>query len=40
VIEKRQRSIAENLGFNLRDHTLTLYGECNAPSCKNKRIKS
>jgi len=36
VIEKRQRSIAEKLGFNLRDHTLTLYGECNAPSCKNK----
>ncbi len=40
VIEKRQRSIAEKLGFNMRDHTLTLYGECNAPSCMNKRIKS
>lgn len=40
VIEKRQRSIAEKLGFNLRDHHLTLYGECNAPACKNKNIKS
>lgn len=40
VIEKRQRSIAEKLGFNLSDHTLTLYGECNAPACKNKNIKN
>jgi len=37
VIEKRQRSIAENLGFILRDHTLTLYGECNSKSCLSKR---
>ena len=37
VIEKRQRSIADKLGFDLRDHTLTLYGECNSPRCKNRR---
>ncbi|MEO8333258.1 MAG: ferric iron uptake transcriptional regulator [Gallionella sp.] len=40
VIEKRQRSIAEKLGFNLRDHTLTLYGECSKPACKASRDRS
>ncbi len=40
VIEKRQRSIAEKLGFNMRDHTLTLYGECNEPACLAGRVKS
>jgi len=40
VIEKRQRSIAEKLGFNLRDHTLTLYGECSGSACQAKRAKS
>ena len=40
VIEKRQRSIAEKLGFNLRDHSLTLYGECSAPACQARHIKS
>lgn len=36
-IEKRQRAIAKKLGFNLRDHTLTLYGECNRPECKGQK---
>lgn len=40
VIEKRQRSIAEKLGFTLRDHTLTLYGECNEPACLARRNKN
>jgi len=39
VIEKRQRAIAEKLGFNLRDHTLTLYGECSSPACQASRSK-
>lgn len=39
VIEKRQRSIAERLGFNLRDHNLTLYGECNGAECMARRNK-
>lgn len=34
VIEKRQRAIAEKLGFTLRDHTLTLYGECSGTRCQ------
>lgn len=33
VIEKRQHAIAEKLGFTLRDHSMTLYGECNGPGC-------
>ncbi|MGC2047787.1 MAG: ferric iron uptake transcriptional regulator [Gallionella sp.] len=40
VIEKRQRAIAEKLGFNLRDHNLTLYGECSSPACQASRSKS
>lgn len=36
VIEERQRVIAEKLGFTLRDHALTLYGECNGPDCPGK----
>ena len=40
VIEKRQRSIAEKLGFNLRDHNLTLYGECNGADCQARRNQS
>lgn len=33
VIEKRQHTMAEKLGFTLRDHTMTLYGECNGKEC-------
>ena len=34
VIEKRQSAIAEKHGFTLRDHSMTLYGECNGPDCQ------
>ena len=37
AIEKRQRAIAEKLGFTLRDHALTLYGECNGPDCPGRK---
>jgi Fur family ferric uptake transcriptional regulator len=33
IIEERQNSIAEKLGYELTDHSLYLYGLC--PSCKN-----
>jgi Fur family ferric uptake transcriptional regulator len=33
IIEKRQHAIAEKLGFTLRDHSMTLYGECSGPGC-------
>lgn len=36
IIEERQRAIAEKLGFTLRDHALTLYGECDGPDCLSK----
>lgn len=39
VIEERQRVIAEKLGFALRDHALTLYGECNGQDCTGKNKK-
>lgn len=37
LIEERQREIAEQLGFTLSDHALTLYGECNDPACRASR---
>lgn len=40
VIEKRQRSIADKFGFKLRDHTLTLYGECSTPACQARQNKT
>jgi Fur family ferric uptake transcriptional regulator len=39
VIEERQQAIAQNLGFKLREHTMTLYGECNSPECPGKKKK-
>ncbi len=32
-IEDRQRAVAEAMGFRLREHALTLYGLCSAPTC-------
>ena len=39
VIEKRQSAIAEKHGFTLRDHSMTLYGECNGPDCMGQKKK-
>ena len=35
-IEKRQKSAAEKLGFEMQDHSLTIYGACK-PKCDNKK---
>jgi Fur family ferric uptake transcriptional regulator len=35
-IEKRQKDAAEKLGFDMQDHSLTIYGACN-PSCDSKK---
>ena len=35
-IEKRQESAAANLGFNMQDHSLTIYGICTKQPCVNK----
>lgn len=35
-IERRQRIIAQRLGFELAEHSLVLYGRCNRPECANR----
>jgi len=35
-IERRQRIIAQRLGFELAEHSLVLYGRCNRPDCANR----
>lgn len=34
VIEERQRQIAQENGFEIADHSLIIYGNCNNPACK------
>ncbi|SFM34294.1 Fur family transcriptional regulator, ferric uptake regulator [Ectothiorhodospira mobilis] len=33
VIEERQRAIAEERGFRIKDHALIIYGECKDEAC-------
>ena len=35
-IEARQREIAERLGFEISDHSLTLHGRCVRPNCPHR----
>ena len=37
LIERRQRSIAAELGFNLVEHCLILYGNCTRTDCPYRR---
>src|SRR6202161_2841048 len=40
-IEERQNSVAQRLGFEIRDHSLIMYGHCRRANCPNqKRTKS
>jgi Fur family ferric uptake transcriptional regulator len=39
-IEERQRKIAEAHGFELQDHALALYGQCQRKACPHRRSKS
>lgn len=36
-IELRQHAVASERGFELRDHTLALYGICSSPTCKDQK---
>jgi Fur family transcriptional regulator, ferric uptake regulator len=36
-IEERQQAIAERLGYELRDHAMTLYGHCHKPGCPSSK---
>ena len=34
TIERRQKEIADNLGFSMEDHALTIYGRCKNRDCQ------
>ena len=36
-IEQRQKSVADERGFRIADHTLTLYARCSKDDCSRKR---
>lgn len=36
TIEKKQQEVAKEKGYELADHTLTIYGRCLDPACANK----
>ena len=36
-IEKRQREIATEKGFDIADHSLVIYGECKRENCPNMK---
>ena len=36
-IEKRQTRIATDRGFTLREHSLSLYADCNKADCENRK---
>ncbi|MBV2121624.1 MAG: ferric iron uptake transcriptional regulator [Candidatus Thiodiazotropha sp. (ex Ctena orbiculata)] len=37
TIEKRQKEIAKEKGFDIVDHSLIIYGNCRDPKCKHKQ---
>jgi Fur family ferric uptake transcriptional regulator len=36
-IEERQTAVASKLGFEIRDHSLILYGKCRRAGCPHRR---
>jgi Fur family ferric uptake transcriptional regulator len=36
-IEERQDAVAQRLGFEIRDHSLILYGHCRRPNCPHRK---
>jgi len=36
-IEERQTAVATRLGFEIRDHSLVLYGRCRRPNCPSRK---
>jgi Fur family ferric uptake transcriptional regulator len=37
IIEQRQRTIAQERGFEIEDHSLTLYGNCRRLDCPHRK---
>ncbi len=38
-IEERQTAVAQRLGFEIRDHSLILYGQCRRADCPNRKTR-
>jgi Fur family ferric uptake transcriptional regulator len=38
-IEHRHTLVCEQRGFRLREHALTLYGNCTKPDCEHRRMR-
>jgi Fur family transcriptional regulator, ferric uptake regulator len=38
-IEERQTSVAQRLGFTIRDHSLIMYGDCRRTNCAYRKKK-
>jgi Fur family transcriptional regulator, ferric uptake regulator len=38
-IEERQTAVAHRLGFEIRDHSLILYGQCRRVDCPNRKVR-
>jgi Fur family ferric uptake transcriptional regulator len=38
-IEERQTSVAKKMGFEIRDHSLILYGHCRRPGCAGRKVR-
>jgi Fur family ferric uptake transcriptional regulator len=36
-IEERQNAVAKRLGYEIRDHSLILYGQCKRPGCHHRK---
>src|SRR5258708_33615206 len=39
-IEERQNSVAQRLGFQIRDHSLIMYGQCRRNDCPHRGKKN
>jgi Fur family ferric uptake transcriptional regulator len=39
-IEERQQAVAKNLGFEISDHALILYGHCRKTDCPNRNRRA
>lgn len=39
-IEERQRVVADQLGFEISDHALVIYGHCRRPNCPKRKSTS
>jgi Fur family ferric uptake transcriptional regulator len=39
-IEGRQNSVAQRLGFEIRDHSLIMYGHCRRNDCPHRGKKA